>query len=106
MLYQRRTRTCLLLHFGAPQVVLLAIHVDRQWPHLALPYGVGLCCDGADFVELQEETANPNQGVKPFSEFFERREIFKISVQQVKFKTFIDLFNITFNTCLTTILKL
>lgn len=46
----------LLFHFSAPQVVLFAVHVDGKWSCLALPYGVGLCCNGADFFKLQEET--------------------------------------------------
>lgn len=46
----------LLFHFRAPQVVLFAVHVDRKWSCLALPYGVGLCCNGADFFKLQEAT--------------------------------------------------
>lgn len=46
----------LLFQLGAPQVVLLAVHVDRQRPRLSLPDGVGLCRDGADFFKLDDKS--------------------------------------------------
>lgn len=50
----------LLFHFAAPQVVLFAVHGDRQGPHLPLPNGVRLGCDGSDFVKLQEDKRYQN----------------------------------------------